>query len=590
MDALDRLQPVSGRPWRMRPVDLRVARAIQERYGLPELLARVVVGRGVSLDEVEHHLAPSLRHGLPNPSILKDMDKAAERIARAIRSREPTAVFADYDVDGAAAAAVLIRQFRALGHGAQLYVPDRRGEGYGLNAAALTALAAQGVRLVIAVDCGTTAFEALAAGAAAGLEVIVLDHHSPEAGLPPAYALVNPNRLDESAETTRQLGAVAACGLAFLAAVAVNRAMRNAGGFAGRAEPDLRELLDIVALGTVCDVVPLSGVNRVFVARGLQAMARRRNCGLAALADRAGIAQPVDAEHLGFLLGPRINAGGRIGRADLGARLLATDDPLEAAEIAGILDGHNADRRAIEAAVLDAALMAAERDGPPGALVMAAGEGWHEGVVGIVAARLKERYQRPAIVAAVTEGIAKGSGRSMPGIDLGAAVADARRAGLVIAGGGHPMAAGFTASADRLEELRAFLADRMGATRATAAAQTIDLDGTMAVSAALDGTMATSLARLGPFGSGYPEPRFLVPAARVVQAATVGSDHIRFRLTDAGGHWLGAIAFRAAGTPLGDALLAGGSAALHLVGALRIDRWQGRERVSFRVEDAARPW
>ncbi len=574
----------------MRDVDPRLARAVQQRHDLPELLARVIVGRGIAPEEVDAHLAPSLRLALPDPSSLKDMDKAAARIAAAVRSREPVAVFADYDVDGATAAAVVLRHLRALGHDARLYVPDRQGEGYGLSGQALAALADEGIGLVIAVDCGTTAFEPLATAATRGLDVIVLDHHAPEAGLPPAFAVVNPNRLDETTATVGRLGHVAACGIAFLASVAVNRALRREGYFEGSAEPDLMELLDLVALGTVCDVVPLTGLNRVFVARGLQVMAGRRNPGLAALADRAGLSSRPDAEHLGFLLGPRINAGGRIGRADLGARLLATNDPLQAEEIAATLDQHNADRKAIEAAVLDAAQAAVGQAGADGPLVMAVGEGWHPGVIGIVAGRLKERYQRPACVVAVANGVCTASARSVPGIDLGAAIAEARHAGLLIAGGGHPMAAGFTVTADRLPDLTAFLTDRIAGAADDESVPYLVLDGTLAVTAAMDGAIAASLERLGPFGAGYPEPRFLVPSARIGDVAVVGAGHVRCRLTDAGGRWIGAIAFRAAGTPLGDLLMAGGGAPAHVAGTLRLDRWQGRERVSFRIEDAARPW
>jgi single-stranded-DNA-specific exonuclease len=574
---------VTGRRWRARLVDDRAGLVIAQRLALPEIVGRLLAGRGVAPEAAESFLNPTLRDLLPDPSRFHDMDSAAERLARAVKDGEAIAVFGDYDVDGATSSALLARFFAAAGRPIRIYIPDRMKEGYGPNLPALLALRAEGIKLVVTVDCGITAFEALAGAADAGLDVIVVDHHVAERRLPRAYAVVNPNRLDEAAG----YGQLAAVGVAFLLAVAVNRALRQAGWFTGgRVEPDLKQLLDLVALGTICDVVPLTGVNRALVTQGLKVMGARANVGLAALADVARLNEAPGTYHAGFLLGPRVNAGGRVGAPDLGARLLSTDDPLEAATIAGQLDAFNAERRQIEETVLVAAIAQAESKLAPG-LVFVSSEGWHAGVIGIVASRLKERYGRPACVVALGGGIGKGSGRSTVGIDLGNAVIAARQAGLLVNGGGHPMAAGFTVQAGKLDALRDFLADRLGIGLDCERPQaSLDLDAALQPGGAT-ADLLRQIERLGPFGSGNAEPRFALTAARIVRADPAGEAHVRCIVSGADGGRLKAIAFRSLENELGRALLQRNGPALHLAGHLRADRWQGRDDVQLLIDDAA---
>lgn len=574
---------LSGRRWRIRLTDDRTALALSQRFGLPEVVGRVLAGRGIGLDEAEGFLNPTLRDLLPDPHHLLDMDKAAARLAAAVRSGETICVFGDYDVDGATSSALLVRFFRAVGAPVRFYIPDRIEEGYGPNAAALLGLKRDGVGVVVTVDCGITAFQALSAAAEAGLDVIVVDHHEAEPDLPAAVAVVNPNRLDETSPHRH----MAAVGVAFLVAVAVNRALRLAGHYARGREPDLMQLLDLVALGTVCDVVPLVGVNRALVTQGLKVMARRGNAGLAALADVAGVRERPDTYHVGYTMGPRVNAGGRIGQADLGTRLLSCDDPGEAADIARILDGYNRERQEIEAAVLLDAIEQVEGspdDGSP--VLIAAGEGWHPGVIGIVAGRLKERYNRPTLVIAVEGGEGKGSGRSVPGIDLGSAIIAARQAGILIKGGGHAMAAGFTVARERIRDLRDFLAERFAAIADGTLVPVLDLDGALDAQA-VTADLVETLQKVGPFGSGNAEPRFAVMGARVLRADVVGTGHVRCTLTGARGGRLKAIAFRAADSDLGHALLNSAGATLHVAGTLRRDTWQGQVGVQMFLDDAA---
>lgn len=576
----------TGRRWLASAADDRLALALAQGHGLPEVVARVLAARGVGMDAAATFLAPTLRALLPDPCHLKDMELAARRVAAAITSGEKAAVFGDYDVDGATSSALLRRFFRAVGADLVVYIPDRIAEGYGPNGPALERLAASGVRLVVTVDCGTTAFEPLRTAAGCGLDVIVVDHHAAEARLPQALAVVNPNRLDE----TSPHKTLCAAGVTFLLVVAVNRLLREAGWYGdGRPEPDLLSWLDLVALGTVCDVVPLTGLNRALVAQGLKVMARRTNAGIAALSDLCRLQERPDAYHAGFVFGPRVNAGGRVGAADLGARLLSTDDPAEAAMLAARLDAHNGERKAVEGAVLEQALAAVEADSAPmGELVFVAGEGWHPGVIGIVAARLKERYNRPACVVAVEEGIGKASGRSVRGVDLGEAVIAARHAGLLINGGGHRMAAGFTVAAERMAELKRFLAAHIAARQAAGGplVPTLEVDGALSL-AGVGPALVALLARLGPFGTANPEPRFAVPDARVARADVVGANHVRCFLTAGPGTRLKAMAFRALDTDLGQLLLKSGGAPLHLVGHLRADRWNGNDGVQLMIEDAA---
>jgi single-stranded-DNA-specific exonuclease len=544
----------------------------------------VLAARGIGLDEAPAFLAPTLRDLLPDPGHLRDMDVAVARLVAAVQAGETIGIFGDYDVDGATAAAVLTLTLEAVGARVLVHIPDRVAEGYGPNAPALARMQAEGARLVVTVDCGTTAFAALEAAATAGQEVIVVDHHVAEASLPPALAVINPNRLDEDSPH-RHLAAV---GVAFLLAVGLNRALKQAGWYGpGRPAPDLLRWLDLVALGTVCDVVPLVGVNRALVAQGLKVMAKRNNLGLAALADIAGVKERPDAYHLGYVLGPRVNAGGRVGEAGLGTRLMTTPDIAEAADIARRLDGYNRDRQEIEAAVLAEAIEQVETrpdDGSP--LLLAAGEGWHQGVIGIVAGRLKERYGRPTCVVALDGPTGKGSGRSVLGLDLGAAIIAARQAGLLVAGGGHAMAAGFTLERDQLDAFRIFVAGRLKAQLDGDLVPLLDLDGALDAGAATV-ELIESLAAIGPFGSGNPEPVFAISGARIVRADVVGSGHIRLILTGAGGRRLKAIAFRAADSEMGMTLLASAGAAVHLAGTLRVDTWQGASTPQLVVSDAA---
>ncbi len=574
---------VTGRRWRARLGDERAGLAIAQRLALPEIVGRLLAGRGIGPEAAESFLNPTLRDLLPDPSRFRDMDSAAERLAHAVRNGEGIAVFGDYDVDGATSSALLTRFFAAAGRPIRIYIPDRMKEGYGPNLPALLALRAEGIKLVVTVDCGITAFEPLAGAADAGLDVIVIDHHVAEPRLPRAFAVVNPNRLDEAPGH----GQLAAVGVAFLLAVAVNRALRQAGWYKdGRAEPDLKQLLDLVALGTICDVVPLTGINRALVTQGLKVMGTRANIGLAALADVARMNEAPGTYHAGFLLGPRVNAGGRVGAADLGARLLSTDDPLEAAAIARQLDAFNTERRQIEEKVLIEAMAQAESQLAPG-LVFVSAEGWHAGVIGIVASRLKERYGRPACVVALGEGIGKGSGRSIAGIDLGNAVIAARQAGLLVNGGGHAMAAGFTVEDGKLDALRAFLAERLGAGLNGEWPQaTLDLDAALQPGGAT-ADLLRQIERLGPFGSGNAEPRFALTAARIVRADPAGEAHVRCIISGADGARLKAIAFRSLENELGRALLQRAGPALHLAGHLRADRWQGRDDVQLLIDDAA---
>ena len=582
-----------GKRWEERLGDPRAALLLSQRLGLPEVVGRVLAARGVGPEEAERFLEPRLRDFLPDPSRLKDMDAAVERLAAAVMGGEGIAVFGDYDVDGATSAALLTRFLRAAGNAPRIYVPDRLKEGYGPNTKALLRLKAEGAAVVVTVDCGILAFEPLEAAAEAGLEVIVLDHHSAEPRLPRARAVVNPNRLDERplAEDPGKLGYLAAVGVTFLLVVALNRALRDAGWYLGgeRAEPDLMELLDLVALGTVCDVVPLLGLNRALVAQGLKVMARRRNLGLAALGEVARLTEAPDTYHVGFILGPRINAGGRVGEAGLGARLLATEDAAEAAEIAARLEDYNDARRAIEAVVLDQAIARVESGAKPTGLVFVAGEGWHPGVIGIIAGRLKERYGLPALVLAIDPagGPAKGSGRSVPGVDLGNAVIAARQEGILIDGGGHPMAAGLTLRADRIDELRAFLEPRLHARlEAIQYRPALGFDGALQPSGA-SFELLRQLERCGPFGTGVAPPRFALPAARLLHAKVVGQGHLRCVLTGPDGGRLKGIAFRAMDSGLGAALQNRAGAAVHLAGKLRADAWAGPEAVQFVIEDAA---
>ncbi|MFY0633237.1 MAG: single-stranded-DNA-specific exonuclease RecJ [Vannielia sp.] len=572
-------ESLTGRRW-VGPAaeEDRLAEAMAQSTGLPGPLARLLVQRDVAPEEAQGFLAPSLRDLLPDPRKLHDMEPAAARLNKAVAQAEKIAIFADYDVDGGASAALLIRWLRTLGREATLYVPDRIGEGYGPNAPAISELS-QSHSLIICVDCGTLSHEALAA--AGDAEVLVLDHHLGGETLPPALAVVNPNRQDESGE----LGHLCAAAVVFLCLVEANRQRREAGQ---SPLPDLMGLLDLVALATVADVAPLIGVNRALVRQGLKIMAHRAHPGLSALADVAGVDRAPTPYHLGYLLGPRINAGGRVGRADLGARLLATDDPGEARELAERLDTLNKERREIESAVQQAAMAQAEQRGLEAPLVWAAGEGWHPGVVGIVASRLKEATGRPAVVIGMEGSAGKGSGRSVNGVDLGGCVHRLEAEGLITQGGGHKMAAGLSLTADQLEPAMARLSELLGRQGAAAGGpRDLRLDGLILPTAATV-DLIEALEQAGPFGASAPAPRFALPEAALSDARVVGDGHLKLSIRTAMGQRLDAIGFRLADTPLGKAMLESRGGAWHLAGRLEVNHWQGRSRPQLRLEDAAR--
>jgi len=574
---------VSGRRWELEAAPERQVRHIAQATGLGDAVARVLAARGIPVEGVEDYLNPSLKTALPDPSHLLDLDKAVARLAAAVADGEGIAVFGDYDVDGATSSALLVRYFRALGMEILVHIPDRMKEGYGPNLPAMKKLRDAGASVIITVDCGITSFDVLDGAADLGLDVIVVDHHAAEPRLPRAWAVVNPNRLDDPSPH----GQMAAVGVTFLLAIGLNRALRAAGRFKRGGEPDLMALLDLVALGTVADVVPLTGINRAFVTQGLKVMAARRHPGLRALADIARLEEKPAAYHLGFLLGPRINAGGRVGEPGIGARLLSLDDPAEAMALAARLDRWNAERREIEAACQEEAIRIAESGaGVSDHLVYVSAENWHAGVIGIVASRLKERYNLPACVVARENGTGKGSGRSVGGIDLGAAVIAARQAGLLQNGGGHRMAAGFTIDLEREVEFRAFLEERIAADAGPGGiVPRLMLNGALTPEGA-NTRLIEALEQLAPFGAGNPEPRFAFTDVRISKADVVGSDHVRLFLPGN----LKAIAFRCVGQPLGEALLkAPGGQPLHLAGKLKLDSWQGVERAQLIVEDAAIP-
>ncbi len=582
---------VNGRIWRARLDARGEARATsitQRHEGVSELLARVLAGRGVEPDAVTEFLDPTVRRLMPDPDRLTDMPKAASRIADAVERRERVAIFGDYDVDGATSAAVLAKFLRHAGGEPLIHIPDRLFEGYGPNTEAVRALAEKGARLLVTVDCGTISVEPLTKAKEFGLDVVVIDHHQADEVLPPADALVNPNRLDDLSG----LNHLAACGLVFMTVVAVNRELRKRGFWTeARPEPDLLDLLDLVALGTVADVVPLKGLNRAFVQKGLLAMRRRESVGLTALMDASRLTGPPECWHLGFLLGPRINAGGRIGRADLGVRLLLEQDATEAGAMAAELDRLNRERQTIEQATLaqaEAEAMAALGIEEKGAVVVTAGQGWHPGVVGLVAARLKERYGRPAFAIALEPGgIGTGSGRSITGVDIGAAVRHAVTAGLLVKGGGHAMAAGVTIAPDKLAAFRAYLEETLAEpVEAARRDESLLIDGAITATGANVAACA-EIARAGPFGAGHVEPVFALPSHTVAYAEEVGQAHVRARLRAGDGTMINTIAFRAAGKPIGQALLANRGRNVHAAGTLSIDRWNGEERVQFRVMDVA---
>jgi single-stranded-DNA-specific exonuclease len=586
---LDITQSVTGRAWvdRLDSAQARTATAISQRIGVPDILARIIAARGVGLDDAEAYLEPTIRALMPDPSTLTDMDSLAERLAKAIADNESIALFGDYDVDGACSCALMTRYLRHFGIEPQVHIPDRIFEGYGPNIAAMDKLLDAGASLIVTLDCGTTSDGPIAHARNRGADVLVIDHHLSDHDLPPATALVNPNRPDDISG----LSYLCAAGVTFMVLVAVNRALRNRGD---TGLPDLLKLLDLVALATVCDVVPLTGLNRAFVVRGLEVARRGEKPGISALALAARASGPLNPYHLGFLIGPRINAGGRIGDAALGTRLLALDDEHQAMVIAAQLDELNGERQRIEVEAVEEAAATAEAEigsgqGPP--VLVLASANWHPGVVGLVAARLRERFERPSFAIALhPDGTGTGSGRSMPGVDLGSAVIEAVESGLIPKGGGHAMAAGVSLRPGDLGPFRAFLAERLGPSVVTArAASALQVDAALtARGASVD--LLHSLEKAGPFGAGNPSPVFAFPAHRARFPQVVGKGgHVSFTLASDDGAKLKAIAFRAAGTALGDILMRDGDQPLHFAGALSIDHYQGREQPQFRLTDIARP-
>ncbi|HYD11330.1 MAG TPA: single-stranded-DNA-specific exonuclease RecJ [Allosphingosinicella sp.] len=575
---------ILGQPWRWRGM---AAGAGDPGFRPDDLVDQLLLARGVAREELERHRRPTLREFMPDPSVFRDMDRAAERLADAVQAGERVTIFGDYDVDGATSAALLILLLRGLGLEAAAYIPDRLMEGYGPSGKALVRLAEAGASLIVTVDCGAQAFEALAMAKAAGVDVIVVDHHKCASRLPDGFAIVNPNRLDESEEGAAQ-GHLAAVGMAFLLGAALLRTLRGRGHFADREEPKLIELLDLVALGTVADVAQLRGLNRAFVTQGLKVMAGRRNPGLAALADAARLNRAPECRDLGFALGPRINAGGRVGKSDLGVRLLTTEDPEEARAIAAELDRLNEERRAIEAAVCEAAEALAAAQGNR-AVALVAAPGWHPGVIGIVAGRLKERLHRPAIVVAIGEdGVGKGSGRSISGVDLGAAVLAARDSGLLVAGGGHAMAAGLTVAGDRIEALADFLDERLAADVARSRDDRALLLDALLSPGGICAAYCDAVEAGGPYGAGWPGPHVAAGPVSIVKADVVGSGHLRVIAAGEDGRRVKAIAFRMAESPLGEALLATPPhRRLWLAGRIKRDDYHGGEAAELHLEDAA---
>lgn len=554
-----------------------------------DIVTQLLLARGVARDDLDRHRVPTLREFLPDPSHFRDMDVAADRLAQAVLGNETVTIYGDYDVDGATSAALLVRLLRDLGIQPRYYIPDRLLEGYGPSGEALVRLAQEGSSLIVTVDCGAMAHEALASAHEAGVDVIVVDHHKCAPELPKAAALVNPNRLDES-DIGAEHGHLAAVGVAFLLGVALLRTLRQRGFFETRPEPNLMALLDLVALGTVADVAQIRGLNRAFVAQGLKVMSRRENVGMAALIDASRLTRPPSCSDCGFALGPRINAGGRVGEATLGVRLLTTDDPDEARAIAAQLSALNEDRRAIEASVQAEAeeQLASQHNR---AVAVLAGRGWHPGVIGIVAGRIKEKAGKPALVIALDAdeaGNGKGSGRSIAGVDLGAAIIAAREAGLLIAGGGHAMAAGLTIAPGKLEALSEWLDERLAGPVSRAAAERSILLDLAIAPGGLVPDLVDTLETAGPFGVGWPGPKIALGPVRLVKADMVGTDHVRLIASGQDGASLKAVAFRAAESELGQTLLhCGKDRRLWLAGRARIDDWGAQPKAELHLEDAA---
>ncbi|WP_169568719.1 single-stranded-DNA-specific exonuclease RecJ [Sneathiella limimaris] len=583
---LDVEKSLMGKRWRLRSDDDRSSLALSQKLGLPEIVGRVLTGRGVGIEDADHYLDPKLRELLPDPSHFQDMDKGAKRLAEAIRAGENIYVFGDYDVDGATSSSLLKRFFDAIGVPLGVYIPDRIKEGYGPNIEAFDFIKSSGADLVITVDCGIVSFDQFEHAKKIGLDAIVVDHHQAETRLPVATAVINPKRHDENQEYDY----LAAVGVTFILLVALNRELRESGWYGDRQPPNLMQFLDLVALGTVCDVVPLKGLNRAFVSQGLKVMSQRRNPGLVALSDVSGLDEKPGTYHLGYILGPRVNAGGRVGKPDVGPRLLYSNDPSECIELARFLDENNRERKEIEQRVTEEALEQAERQqASQSAVLVLHGEDWHPGVIGIVASRVKDAYQRPAIVIGMDGDTGKGSGRSMPGVDLGAAIGVARQKGLIVGGGGHAMAAGLTIDRPQITDFIEFLNHRLGSdVHEVIQNASLGLDGALGVEgASVD--LIEQLEQAGPYGAGNPEPRFVLSGAKIVQASIVGDKHVRVILTGTGNRGrLTGISFNSLETALGDSLLNHQGSRFHIAGHLRKNTWRGQTSAQILIEDAYR--
>ena len=575
---------LNGNIWKFAEVDERKAELIAQKYGFSLLLAKLLVLRNISPDEVLHFVEPKLQNLMPDPYVMKDMQKAAERIADAVMNKEKIAIIGDYDVDGATSSAVLKLFLQEVGIEPMLHIPER-DEGYGPSVKAVDDFCAQGANLLITVDCGTSAFETFAHAAEKNLPVIVLDHHEAEVKLPEVYALVNPKRLDES-DDYPYLKFMAAVGVVFMTVVAVNRCLRQKGFFEGKNSVDLMKWLDLVALGTVCDVVPLLGLNRAFVKQGLIVMRQQHNLGIKSLIDKAAIAEPVTSHHLGYFLGPRINAGGRVGDSSLGSRLLCAKNSIEAEKLATDLDNFNMQRKDVEAYVLLQAIEILEGQPQKYPMAFVYGKDWHQGVVGIVAGKLKEKYNLPAFVMSVEDDEVKGSARSVAGLDLGALIMAAKEKGILTKGGGHTMAAGFSLREEDIESFREFVGEYIKNTlKNEGVVPVLDVDAAINVGAA-NVELLDKLQLLEPYGAGNPEPKLMLSNAMLTRSDIVGAGHVRCVLSSLGAETIKAMAFRCADSEMGKALLNGRGKMFNFVGVLHRDNWQGRNQVQFIIDDA----
>lgn len=576
----------SGRKWLLKQYDERTSLALVQKFALPEITARILAARGITPDNAKNFLNPLLKNYLPDPSHLLDMDIAAERLSAAVIESENLVIFGDYDVDGATSSALLKRYFGMVGLETKIYIPDRIEEGYGPSIEAFQELKTGGADIIITVDCGTASFEPISHANNSGLEVIVIDHHLGADILPEAVAVVNPNRMDEITEHKN----LAAVGICFLLAVAINRVLRKKGWFSHRPEPDLMQLLDLVAVGTICDVMSLTGLNRAFVTQGLKILAKRKNLGLSILGDVGKMNSLPNVYHSGFILGPRINAGGRIGKSDLGARLLSTFDQVEAQQIALELDKLNSERRTIETLILEEAIIQTKMNAEDGAVIFASGEGWHPGVIGIIASRLKEKYDKPAAVISLGGGIGKGSGRSVNGVNLGAAITSARMEGLLLKGGGHMMAAGFTVEEKRLNDFVNFINQSLRSQyEIYRQDKGVNIDAVINLTAIND-ELVKSIEKIGPFGNGNPEPKFVIKNVRVLKSDKIGENHLACIISEgvpssSNAGKIRSVAFNCIGTTLGDMLTSSYGKDIHISGYIRTNNFTGKPE--FLLNDAA---